>query len=249
MNPRKALLITLIGLLAGLEAAAAADRYGFDYLSADDNARLSAGEAIIRPVANRKRLALAAADPAAAALRAAVNALKPNYLSELIAVMPDDGGSLDRLAAALLDVEGYNGIQYWSKRQQTHYDLFDRMRVTSRTAAADGQTVDTVQHMEPFADYAARYRLSLAGDAGARVLYYTGTNLQPLVYYGNVRALGPEEQLWLLYAREIDGKIVFYGVGAFKAFDMFGLIRDRLESSLLGRVEAFFTAMRGKVTE
>ena len=35
--------------------------------------------------------------------------------------------------------------------------------------------------------------------------------------------------------------------GAVRAFDMFGAIRDRLETSFLGRVEAFFGYMSKKL--
>jgi len=53
--------------------------------------------------------------------------------------------------------------------------------------------------------------------------------------------------VWELYVFCHNDGLYVYGVGAVKAFDLFGLFRDRLEPSLMGRVEAFFTYITKKI--
>jgi len=216
----------------------------------EDAAKLSRGEAVIREVRDARALALTAKGATADRLRSRIAALKPNYLSEVIFELPQREGALDSLTSTLADVKSYMKIRYWSKRQKTSYDLFDRMDISERRATQGGEMIDVLEHMEPFADFACRYsyaRLSPSSGAGDE-LFFECENTSPISLQG-IAAVTSGHMLWMLYAFPSEGKIIFYGVGAVRAFDMFGAIRDRLKVSFLSRVEAFFgymgTKMRG----
>lgn len=240
-----------IGILALAMPASAAMAQGTSpvlRLGAEDLAGLGRGEAVIREVGDARALSLTASGANADEIRSRVAALKPNYLSEVMFSAPAAEGAVDSLARALADVKGYTSIRYWSKRQRTTYDLFDKMEISSRTAVPGGERIEVLQHMEPFADFGCRYAYWIAAPAPGKSpeLFFECENTSPISYKG-VSAVSPGHMLWMLYAFPSQGRIVFYGVGAVRAFDMFGVIRDRLETSFMGRVEAFFGHMSKKL--
>jgi hypothetical protein len=169
-----------------------------------------------------------------------------NYVGEVIMVIQAEAGSLalKGLAHDLSDVEGYVGIPYWSKQTNHTYDLFDRIKVIQRSMQPAGQTVVADQHMEPFADYRARYSYELTGAE----LHFRSENLSPISYKG-FNAVAPGDMVWYLYGFPQEGAMLLYGVGAIKTFDMFGLLGERLKTSFMGRIQAFFSYMYGKRRE
>lgn len=204
------------------------------------------GKALIRNHGSKATLRLSAFDAESSSIRKEVSQLNPNYLVELIALIPqvDVSDQLSKLAALLSDIEGYVGIPYWSVREQKTYDLFDRVKVLSSKAIAGGTYIEAEQHMKPFEDYKASYQYTIESDS----LAFRSVNLSHLSYKG-VRAVSPGEMKWYLYVFKSGDHLVYYGLGAVKAFDMLGLIRDRLEVSFLGRVGAFFNHMYGHFKE
>jgi hypothetical protein len=266
MRTSRAAIAAIAGLLAAIAEpafcqAAPSSPPSIRSLDAAETALLGAGRPVVRSVRDPKKLALAAAGPEADALRSRIASIKPNYLTEVVATVPaaDAAGAsalLERLAAALSDVNGYVGIRYYSTRQKTDYDLFDKMDIRSRTAQGGGESIEVVQHMEPFDDFGARYEYRLLDPRGApasragesSALAFYGSNLGPIVYsYRNFKAVTPGNMVWGLYAFRDGDLVVFYGIGAVKAFDMMGIFRDRLEASFTGRMTAFFTAMSEKL--
>jgi hypothetical protein len=217
-------------------------------LGSEDGARLGRGEALVRTVDDPAKLSLAASGELADELRSRIAALDPNYLSEVILVIPYRKGAIEGLAAALADVEGYRSIEYYSKRQKNSYELFDKVEVRARRREAGGEVIEAWQHMEPFSEYGSTYRYSLtpspAGDG--KELFFIGENTSPISYKG-VQAVRSGNMAWILYAFPSGDKIVFYGVGGVRAFDMLGTLRDRLEASFIGRVESFFGYMSRKL--
>jgi hypothetical protein len=219
-------------------------------LKAADAERLMRGEALIRELGSYRDLALTASGASAESIRNAVKKLKPNYLSEVVALVPRREAAIELLAAKLADVKGYVGIQYWSKRQKTYYDLFDTMEIVSRKTIPGGEEIETRQHMEPFSEYSCRYTYRIAASAQGQgsELYFASENLSKISYsYQGIDAVSAGDMIWMLYAFPSGDWLVFYGVGAVKAFDMFGVIRDRLKTSFLGRIESFFGAMLDKM--
>jgi len=222
----------------------------FGNLTSAEAVLVEAGEPVIRTVAKSSRLALTVSDPLAQEIRSKAAALRANYMAELILLSPrkQNDPALERLAAALEDVKGYVSIPYWSRQNQRTYDLFDEMEILSRTSTDGLVVTEVVQHMEPFDDFKARYTLRPIGEAGmpARALWYTSENLSPIVYR-RVRAVAPGNMVWFLYAFPTDAALAFYGLGLVKTFDLLGLLRDRLETSFMGRVKAFMEFMSKKL--
>ncbi len=255
MKSARNMLFSVLLLTAIFSARAADTRNSyagvFQGLSNTETAALARGELIVRPLGVSGRLSLARDDSAAREILRRIQAIRPNYTAEFMAFVPVQDTAktesiLNLIAEALSDVQGYVNIPYWSKQQKTTYALFDRMEVLDRKAreAGNGESIEVRQHMEPFDEFRTRYDYSL--EAGA--LRFSAVNLDHIVYtYQHFQAVAPNNMVWELYVfRQNDGLYV-YGIGAVKAFDLFGLFRDRLEPSLMGRVEAFFTYITKKI--
>ena len=209
--------------------------------SAGELAALDRGEIITGKIADWKRMSLGAEGGEADRLRARIADLKPNYIIEFLAEIPAGGGELERLAAALGRVQDYLSMVYHSPRYDKDFPLFDKMVVESRKSAPGGEIIESSQHMQPFEDFEARYEYRLSGD----VLSFESENTSELRYSG-FSAVRPGRMTWSILARRSEGRLYFYGIGAMQAFDAFGAVRDRLEPSFMGRVEAFMGYMWGK---
>jgi hypothetical protein len=244
----KAKVLAAALALPSLGALWAQGALPFAGLGSEDSAKLGRGEAVIRTVEDAGKLSLAASGELADELRARIAELDPNYLSEVMAAIPNRKGAIEGLAATLADVQGYLHIEYFSKRQQKTYPLFDKMEVRSRRNEAEGETIEAWQHMDPFAEYGStyRYKIKSSPSGAGQELFFVAMNTSPISYRG-VQAVKSGDMAWILYAFPFGDRIVFYGVGAVRAFDMLGVLRDRLETSFLGRVEAFFGYMSQKL--
>jgi hypothetical protein len=217
-------------------------------LGAEDAVRLGRGEAVVRTVDDPSKLSLAAEGEFADQLRSRIASLKPNYISEVMLTIPYRKGAIEELAAVLANVKGYVGIEYYSKRNKVTTPLFDKVDLAARRSFAGGEVIEATQHMEPFSDYGCTYRYRVkASPAGpGSELFFIAENTSPIGYNG-VQAVTPGNMAWVLYAFPAGDRIVFYGVGGVRAFDMLGALRDRLEPAFIGRVEAFFGYMSKKL--
>jgi hypothetical protein len=217
-------------------------------LGAEDAVRLGRGEAVVRTVDDPSKLSLAAEGEFAEQLRSRIASLKPNYLSEVMLSIPYRKGAIEELAAVLANVKGYVRIEYYSKRNKITTPLFDKVVLEERRSFAGGEVIEATQHMEPFTDYSCRYRYRVkASPAGpGSELFFIAENTSPIGYNG-VQAVTAGNMAWVLYAFPAGDRIVFYGVGGVRAFDMLGTLRERLEPAFIGRVEAFFGYMSRKL--
>lgn len=227
-----------LGTAAALNAQSPELSAFFRNRSPQELAALERGEVLVGKLADWKRMGLGAAGLLPDRLRARMAKLRPNYVTEFMAVAPSGQQGLEAARAALSDVKGYLGIVYHSKQYDSDLPLFDKMIVKSRSPVPGGETILTSQHMMPFEDFDAKNEYSLAGDD----LYFSSENQSPLRYYGWY-AVSPGEMIWTIFVRRVGDRDCFYGIGGMRAFDILGAVRSRLENSFIGRVEAFMRFM------
>ena len=206
--------------------------------SAEELAALDRGEVVSGRLSDWNRMSLGTAGGAADAVRSRIAALKPNYVAEFLAVAPETGARLERLASALGDVKEYTSMAYHSPRYDKDFPLFDKMEVESRRPVPGGEHIDASAHMQPFEDFEAGYEYVLAGD---ELAFSSGNRTE--LRYGGFSAVKPGDMAWCIVARSSGGRTYFYGIGAMRAFDALGLARPRLEPSFDGRVESFMKYM------
>jgi len=269
-----ALLAALsIAFVAAAPLASATDKkntlsYGgvFLGLTEAERASLEQGELVVHPLKNAAKLNLAYSDTETQEIQRRVKAIQPNYTAEFMAAIPvrdqaQTKATINQIVAVLSDVNGYVNIPYWSNQQKTTYPLFDKIQILDRKPITDeksksdasnatvaqskAESIEVLQHMEPFDDFRACYNYNVAGNA----LRFSAVNEDTIVYsYQHFSAVSPGNMIWELYVFPFNGNLCIYGVGAIRAFDMFGIFRRRLEPSLMGRVEAFFGYMNKQVT-
>lgn len=230
----------------GASAAAANPAAAFRNLSADESRALAAGQTLFRQPSNWRGLSMPADAPFYKEIEDELRKGGHNYLGEVLMVLPRARAEalIPALREKLLNFEGYAGIPYWSRRNQKYYELFDWVRVSAGPAPAlrgPSGRLAAKHYMRPFGEYDSEYLWEFSGGA----LRFSGQNTTPLFYEG-VRAVAPGQLIWRLRAYPLGESWVFYGLGAVKAFDMLGAMRERLSASFMGRIEAFFKHVYGE---
>ncbi len=236
----------LILLMAAGAAPGFAQPQPFRNLSSEEAASVSSGKSVFRRPSGWKDLSVPVAAPFAKDIEDTVRKLGANYIGEVVLVLPKAANPdlLTVLARNLADVESHVGIPYWSRRYGKNFDLFTWVKVLERSGTESEGGLASEQFMKPFDPYRARYSWSLKGER----LSFLSTNLSHLSYDGR-KAVSPGDMVWRLEAYAEGDRWILYGIGAVKAFDMLGLLRDRLSESFMGRIEAFFGYMYGKGVE
>jgi hypothetical protein len=209
----------------------------FRNLSDEDALVLSRGQTVFRQPDNWRGLSVPASVPFYKELEETIRKGGHNYIGEVVLVLPlvQAETLLPLLKDRLLDFEGYAGIPYQARRSKRWYDLFDYVKVVRGSRNVSGGLVEVLQFMEPFGEYGSTFEWSIKPDSIA----YSGRNTSSLSYRG-VRAVSSGNLIWRFHAYPVGGYWVFYGLGAVKAFDLFGTLHDRLSASFMGRIEAFF---------
>lgn len=237
-----AMSIVLVGLILVLPLGAQTGHPSstFRNLSNSERADLAAGQTVFRQPDNWRSLSVPSSASFHKNLEDTIRKGGHNYIGEVILVLPKTEAEklIPLLRQRLLDFEGYAGVPYWSTRWEKHFDLFDWVRVLNGTGSdqqKDKGSLETLQFMEPFGEYESVYHWDFSADT----LVFSGVNGSSLSY-DSFKAVSPGNLIWRMHAYAQGDYWVFYGLGAVKAFDMLGILRDRLSASFMGRIEAFF---------
>jgi hypothetical protein len=235
-------IVAVAGLFSAVQVDAqpAHPAASFRNLTDVELADLTAGGTVFRQPSSWRNLSVPPAAPFYKEMEDTIRKGGHNYIGEVILVLPKVKAEslLPRLEERLLDFEGYAGIPYWSTRREKYFDLFDWVRVTKEPAGGRKKQKDgleTTQYMEPFGEYGSMYKWDFRPDS----LVFSGVNTSSLSYDA-IKAVSPGNLIWRMHAYQQGDYWVFYGLGAVKAFDMLGVLRDRLSASFMGRIEAFF---------
>ncbi|MEN6442109.1 MAG: DUF6675 family protein [Syntrophobacter sp.] len=238
------LAVAVVMATVGLVPASAAES-PFPFLSEAETTKIKKGEMVFRQPTSWNNLSV----PSEAANRASIiqkmKQKRPNYIGEVlmkipVAANPDLVGRLEKYLTA---PQNMVGIRYWSKRNKEYYDLFDEAREISKGSAHGGTWSEVSLHMEPFSGYTSRNEWT----SDSRSLSYSSRNLTSLSYKG-VTAVNSGDLEWRIELVKAENYWILYGLGTVKAFDMLGLLRERLTDSFIGRIEAYFTAAFNAVT-
>ncbi len=219
----------------------------FSGLSAGEVKILQNNGTVTRILKNKKYLAIDVESYNTKDIFASISKLNPNYISEVISVIPLEEGKnsvqmLEKIETALFNIAEYKQFPYYSQKWDKTVDLYEKLNINSFTKNSSGFSANVTQRMIPFEEMEVVYNLS----ATDRALYFSSENISSISYKG-VKAVKPGKMQWYLCVFTHENKLVFYGVGAAKAFDMFGTLRSRLEPAFVGRAEAFFISIIKKM--
>tara|TARA_B100000614_G_scaffold259811_1_gene285255 strand:+ start:1433 stop:2230 length:798 start_codon:yes stop_codon:yes gene_type:complete len=250
---RFAAIITLAAFIGPLSADAQSLDSLLSGLSRGDRERLVQTGAIEQYIENHRRLSYAPDHPLARAIEDRVNEVRPNVISEQIVLVRGDVDRVEllRLYNSLRRVSDLSYLQYYNERKDSTNELFhdsfavagpeDRTPVSDPTVTSipEEDTVWVLQGLPPFGTILSRYRYRSGGEA----FLFSGTNVDTLTYR-SVPVVQPGNMITDILVIPGDGFVLMYGVGAVRAFKMFGLLDDRIEAAFSGRTEGLFNWYR-----
>ncbi|OHD26345.1 MAG: hypothetical protein A2Y38_00160 [Spirochaetes bacterium GWB1_59_5] len=250
-KPRKDIIIFALVLVFALAPATAQFQADspvgqFRNLNPEELSILVSGGTLFRQPSDWHGLSLPMAAPFYADIEDLVRKGGHNYIGEVVLVLPvrQAENLLPAVTKRLLDYEDYAGIPYWSKQNERYYELFKWVRVTKGTRDQAKGAVETQQYMKPFGEYGSAYEW----DFSSTRLSFKGVNTTALSYKG-FKSVAPGGMHWRFEAYRSGGYWILYGLGAVKAIDLFGALRERLSTSFMGRIEAFFRHVYGERTQ
>jgi hypothetical protein len=165
--------------------------------------------------------------------------LKPNFLTEGISIVPVKKGDeltvMKMIITKLKDITFLDSIPYYSKRNKTTQPLFTNSKIIENNVNGMNTTIIAEQKMLPFESS----RFSYSYIETEKTFLFTSENISPLIYNG-ITTAGPGSMRTAILIEIHPGFLVCYGLGGAKAFTFFGLFSDRLETAIVGRIEAFY---------
>ncbi len=238
MNIKTAVITVAALFAAAASVAALPPVFNTESYTEQELQDLADGKVLIRNIDKAKNISLNPIHPAAQRAIDTMTELKPAYLAEIIQIRPAAANEtlIDDLAAALLNIEGYIGIPYYSQRAERWYDLYEDAHIQS--AATEGGTtkMNAILVMEPFGDIDTDILL----EKDESVLYYETVNKNKLRYYDRFTCVKPYNMKSIITVfPSADGQsYILYALGGVDAPSIF-FLRSRIETSFMNRISTF----------
>lgn len=200
--------------------------------------QLQRGETLIRNIGNVKKVTLTESDNQyMKILLEELRSRKPNYLAEIIKILPKKNNSTiqNKISDAILDIESYTKIPYFSVRNQKWYDLYDSAVVNSILQVGNNVNISYTVVMVPFGTIDFRGKIQKTQNS----LYFTMINDSKVIFEEKkITCIRPEKMLCAIVLFEYKDYYVLYGVGAIEAPSIF-FLKDRIETAFIGRIKDF----------
>jgi uncharacterized protein DUF6675 len=211
----------------------------FSDLSSSDLATLNRGEAVSKTLDSYKEIRLQPVDEESKKLLELMKKVKPNFLSEVLMVIPVEEGQdyLSAIQANLMDVEKFDSINTWSIRREKEFPLFEDTTIISvNSNNSEKSSVEAAHTMRPFRPHESIYEFLLKENT----FLFTSTN-STVIKYNMFRAVKKGNMINILWIKDLGSTLFVYGAGGASVSPFFTLFGDRLDDSFTGRVEAFFS--------
>lgn len=207
-------------------------------ISTEELAKLANSETIIRNIGTVKKLSLTESNNEwIKSIHAELNKSNPNYLAEIIRVVPKEGNEFlfEQIYNAILDIESYTEIPYFSEQQQCWYNLYESATINSISETENNKDIKFTVEMLPFNIFDMYGQLQKKDNS----LYYKMVNETKVVYASkNITCVKPKNMVSSIVFFEYDDYYVLYGIGAVDAPSIF-FLKDRIETSFIGRIKYF----------
>lgn len=234
----KAAVITVAAFFASAALHAQTPVFNTESYTEQELQDLADGKVLIRNIDKAKNISLNPVHPAAQRAIDTMTELKPAYLAEIIQIRPVSANEtlIDDLADALLNIEGYIGIPYYSERAERWYDLYEDAHIQSVTTDGGATSMNAILVMEPFGDIDTDILL----ETDENVLYYETVNKNKLRYYDRFTCVKPYNMKSIITVfPSADGQsYILYALGGVDAPSIF-FLRSRIETSFMNRISTF----------
>ena len=198
---------------------------------------------------NRRDIEYMPRHPFSREIQRRVDDARPNVISEQLVLVTTEASPAERLELfnSLRRVSELSHLQYYNERTEQTNALFnesfavrgpqDRRRIedptVSRLPREDSFFV--LQGLPPFGTVVSRY----AYQSNDEAFLFTGTNEDSLTYR-EMAVVRPGNMVTTILVIAGDDFVLMYGLGAVRAFKLFGLLDDRIEAAFSGRTEGLF---------
>jgi hypothetical protein len=227
-------------------------------LSTQDRRELLSAGSIEQYIENHRQIAYVPDHPLADRISDTVGTVRPNVISEQIVLVrtriaPDE---LLSLFNSLRRISNLANLRYENERKDTTHDLFresyavdnadSRERIDDPvvTEIPTRDEIQVVQGLPPFGTVLSTYTYVSEGGA----FLFSGTNQDTLNYRG-VPVVQSGNMITTILVIAGEDYLLMYGIGAVRAFKMFGLLDDRIEAAFSGRTEGLFNWYRDTYLE
>jgi hypothetical protein len=249
----------IIMFVTGPEAATAQSLDDLlDGLSPPDRRELLSTGSLEQYIEDHRQIAYVPDHPLAGTVADQVNSVRPNVISEQLVLIRENLGPDEFLTLfnSLRRISDLSYLEYYNSRKDDTNELFydsyavdgpeNRARIPDPTVSLipSEDSVWVLQGLPPFGTILSEYTYRSQG----RAFLFAGTNEDTLTYR-NVPVVRSGNMITNIVVISGDGYVLMYGIGAVKAFKMFGLLDDRIEAAFSGRTEGLFNWYRDTYLE
>lgn len=205
------------------------------YLTKNERTKLENGEVVIKKLSNYKKLSISSNNSTKRTLDI-MKKLDPSYITEIIQIKPYKGNEdiIEKVDAALMDIEDYAGIPYYSERQEKWYELYGWTKVTDLKEEENKRVVQADMYMSVF----DVVKTEIETEKNEESYFYSSMNLNVLRYHDKFDAVGKKKfKSSIIIFRDGDNWIL-YGIGGVDV-PRIPFVSDRIETSFLNRTKSF----------
>ncbi|GHV11444.1 hypothetical protein FACS189491_02690 [Spirochaetia bacterium] len=202
-------------------------------LTRGEQQKLANGEILIRNIEKSKNISLNPVNQVAKQAIDTITALKPTYLAEVIQILPYNETLINRIQEILLDIPSYQGIPYYSVRNEQYFDLYSSARIISMQKNGGRSVVEAELLMPPFNMMEAH--IVVTNENGT--LFFQQGNKNP-IRADNITVAKANNMQSIIVVFRQDTSLVLYGIGGVNAPVIF-FLKDRIETSFMNRIKTF----------
>lgn len=206
-------------------------------LSDSERQTIAGGEVLIRNISSMKDICMEKTDSTERII-STMEKLDPAFAAEIIQVRPYKGNEdlKENINNALLNIEDYVGIPYFSERTQEWYELYSSAQIDSIAESEDKKTksIDCTLEMSLF----GKFKSEITVEDNDSFYYYELKNKDKLVYHGKFTAVKPEKMVSCITLFRDGDNWILYAIGGVDVPKIW-FLKDRIETSFMNRIKTF----------
>lgn len=176
-------------------------------------------------------------------LDAEMKSLKPNYLAEIIQIIPVSSNPhlTSKMRTVLKDIPSYKGIPYYSEHNKIWVDLYSEAEIKNQYFLSDTEYIDADFIMDPFG--LIRAAITLNSDDSS--LFYVNSNTDS-IKYENITCVKTNKMKSLIVVLKYNDYWILYGIGGINA-PKIPFLSARIELSFMNRIKTFCNFVFDKI--
>ncbi len=213
------------------------------YVTPAEKKSLENGEILIKKHSSYKKLSLSRTTATEKTLDL-IKKLDPSYITEIIQIKPYKGNEklIEKVDAALMDIEDYTGIPYYSERHEKWYELYSSAKVTQKKTNGNKTFILADLEMSVFGIVKTQIEVEKNEDS----YFYCSKNLNTLRYHDRFDAVDPQAFKSSITVFRDGDNWILYGTGGIDV-PRIPFISGRIETSFLNRTKSFCNFIFGKL--